>query len=392
MANIKAIVKRELLIWARKSAGFSIDDAAKKAQIKPGRLVSWEEGDTQPTVVQLRKLAQIYKRPLAVFYLSAPPKIFDALHDFRRLPDKVQRKESTHLKLEIRLAVYRREIALDLYGMLGEDPPKFTGTVSIADDPENTADKIRELAGIHYDDQVAWKSEYEAFNTWRAALENLGIIIFQAQKVDLNEMRGFSISETPLPVIVLNTKDSPRGRIFTMLHEFVHLLLKEGGLCNMEEDNHHRTHESEVEVFCNRVAGAALVPMQRLLKEDIVTTRQRKPEWDDIELYKLASRYRASWEVILRRLLIAQLTTEAFYRKKREAFQKEYESIGRKKGGFAPPHVMALSSAGGHFTSLVLDSYHRDKITTSDLSDYLNIRLEHLPKIEMEMRGSEAHK
>ncbi len=209
MANIKANVKAELLIWARESAGFSIDDAAKKTQIKPGRLVSWEEGDTQPTIVQLRKLAQIYKRPLAVFYLSAPPKIFDALHDFRHLPDKVQRKESTHLKLEIRLAVYRREIALDLYGMLGEEPPKFTGTVSIADDPENMADKIRELAGIHYDDQVVWKSEYEAFNTWRAALENLGIIIFQAQKVDLNEMRGFSISETPLPVIVLNTKDSP---------------------------------------------------------------------------------------------------------------------------------------------------------------------------------------
>ncbi|MCK5505031.1 MAG: ImmA/IrrE family metallo-endopeptidase, partial [Thermodesulfovibrionia bacterium] len=312
------------------------------------------------------------------------------LHDFRRLPDKAQRKESAQLKLETRLAVYRREIALDLYRILGEKTPKFTKAVSIADDPEYTADKIRKMAAIHYHDQVVWKSEYEAFNTWRSALESLGILIFQAQKVELNEMRGFSISETILPVIVLNIKDSPRGRIFTMLHEFVHLLLKEGGLCNLEEDHNHRTHESKVEVFCNRVAGAAMVPMKSFLKEDTVTKRQRTPQWDDTELDKLASRYRASREVILRRLLIAQLTTKAFYRRKRETFQKEYESMVKKKKGFAPPHIMALSSAGGRFTNLVLDSYNREKITTSDLSDYLNIRLKHLPKIEMEMRGTQS--
>jgi Zn-dependent peptidase ImmA (M78 family)/transcriptional regulator with XRE-family HTH domain len=391
-SNIKAIIKSDLLVWARKSAGLSIEEASKKAQIKPDRLKSWEEGDKQPTVIQLRKLAQIYKRPLAVFYLSEPPKTFDILHDFRRLPDKLRSTESPHLKLEIRLAQYRRQIALDLYNMLGEDIPKFIKTVNLSEDTENVASNIRKFSGIHYDEQVSWKNEYEAFNQWRSALENLGVLIFQARKVELSEMRGFSITDAPLPVIVLNINDSPKGRIFTMLHEFVHLMLKESGLCNLEEDGLHQTHESEVEIFCNQVAGAALIPMRQLLAEDIVTGRQKKPEWDDTELDKLASRYKASREVVLRRLLIAQLTTEAFYRQKRKEFQKEYEALGKKEGGFAPPHIIALASAGNHFVNLVLDSYYREKITTSALSDYLNIRLEHLPKIQTEMRGREAQK
>jgi Zn-dependent peptidase ImmA (M78 family) len=75
----------------------------------------------------------------------------------------------------------------------------------------------------------------------------------------------------------------------------------------MEEDGLHQTHESEVEIFCNQVAGAALIPMRQLLAEDIVSGRQKKPEWDDTELDKLASRYKASREVVLRRSKIGDI-------------------------------------------------------------------------------------
>lgn len=38
-----------------------------------------------PTIAQLRKAAEVYKRSLAVFFLSEPPEGFDTLRDFRRL-------------------------------------------------------------------------------------------------------------------------------------------------------------------------------------------------------------------------------------------------------------------------------------------------------------------
>ena len=41
MANrVEAIVKGELLSWARRSAGLDVDQAARKIRVKPERLAS----------------------------------------------------------------------------------------------------------------------------------------------------------------------------------------------------------------------------------------------------------------------------------------------------------------------------------------------------------------
>jgi len=74
--RIEAIVKPDLLIWARESAGFTKEDAANKLRIKLQRLEDWEAGASRPTIKQLRKLGQLYKRPIAVFYLDEKPTDF----------------------------------------------------------------------------------------------------------------------------------------------------------------------------------------------------------------------------------------------------------------------------------------------------------------------------
>jgi hypothetical protein len=43
--------------------------------------------------------------------------------------------------------------------------------------------------------------------------------LHQAHHPFLEEMRGFSIGEASVPVIVASAKGAPRGRIFTLLHE-----------------------------------------------------------------------------------------------------------------------------------------------------------------------------
>jgi hypothetical protein len=48
--------------------------------------------------------------------------------------------------------------------------------------------------------------------------------------------------------------------------------------------------------------------------------------------------------------------------------------------------VKAISKAGQFFSRLVLDSYHNERITAGDLSDYLDVKLKHLPSIEHEVR------
>lgn len=55
-------------------------------------------------------------------------------------------------------------------------------------------------------------------------------------KVLTTEMRAFSLCYDIVPVIMVNGSDAARGRLFSLLHEFVHLLLHTGGLCDTVTD------------------------------------------------------------------------------------------------------------------------------------------------------------
>jgi len=388
--RIEAAVKPALLIWARESAGLEIDEAARKVQVKPERLDSWEKGERRPTIKQLRKLGGAYKRPLAIFFLSKPPKKFQAMHDFRRLPGEIAGIASPKLRLEIRRARYRRQVALDLFALRGQAPPLLTAQAHLSEDPETVAARARKLLGVTHEMQTQLRTGYDALNLWRAALEEQGILVFQARDVGVAEMRGFSIAEEPLPVVVANIKDAPRGRVFTMLHEFVHLMLHEEGLCDLSEHVSVPPEERKIEIFCNHVTGAILMPRESLLAEEHVRVHGDEPAWENDELAALARTYQVSQEAMLRRLLVLDQTTQAFYRAKRQEFLEAYRDHKEKekeRDGFAPPDRVAVAAAGPGFVRLVLDSYYNERITASDLSDFLEVRLKHMPKIEEAVFG-----
>ena len=377
------MVKPELLVWARTSARLDQEQAAHKAQVSVEQLRSWESGEAHPTIGQLRKLGRVYKRPLAVFYLPKPPRDFQALHDFRRLPEPKLGDQSPELAFEIRRARDRREIALELYrDLTGDDPPAFGLRATLDDDPEDVAVQLRRALGVERSEPPHWKNNYDALNRWRTALEDAWILVFQAEDVSVDEMRGFSISDTPLPVVAVNIKDAVAGRIFSMLHEATHVMLREGGLCDVVDEA--AAALEAVEVFCNRVAGATLVPAPWLLEEDVVRGH-RGMRWPDETTASLAHRYRVSREVVLRRLLVLGRTSEDFYKEKRKQFQAEFEALqeqelqkqllGLTTAGFATPDRIAVSTAGPLFVRLVLASYHQEKITANDLSRFLEVRL-----------------
>ena len=216
--------------------------------------------------------------------------------------------------------------------------------------------------------------------------------MFQAKGVDVSEMRGFSIHEEKLPAVVVNIKDAVRGRVFTMLHELTHIVLRATGLCNATRPQDivlPTTQEQRVEVFCNYVAGATLVPRDALLNEAIVADKRVDGDWTNEDIRWLAERYGVSREVMLRRLAITGKTSEAFYERKVQELQAEYARLSaRREEGFAPPYRIAVSTAGPMFVRMVLNSYYGDQITASDVSDFLDVRLKHLTRIEKEVMGS----
>lgn len=357
------------------------------------RIRQWEEGQERPSVTQLRNFAAATKRPLAVFYLAEPPLAFDALHDFRAGAAAVRGATTPGLAFEVRKAYDRREWALELMADLQLTPVRFDVRLGLRDDPEAAAGKIRAALGAHTEVQSQWRVDNEAFREWRTLLERAGILTFQAANLELDEARGFSISLKPLPVVVANIKDAYRGRIFTLLHEVTHIALNEGGICDLDDndDNQRRNANAQIEAFCNRVAGAILFPRDDLFATaEFRNHRATDMGWTDGEIQSLSRRFGGSREALLVRLLALGRTSERFYYNKRDEYRLAYAKWReQRKDGFAPPHVVSLSSAGPLFTNLVIENFNREHITASDVSDYLQVRVKHLPEIQRDYTGVE---
>lgn len=377
----EALVKPELLIWARESASLSVEDAAAKAQVASSRLAEWEAGISRPTIAQLRALGRVYHRPIAIFYLPHPPKIFKAMHDYRRLSGTTLPAPSYELTYEIRRARDRREVALELLQDLNVSAPRFRMRVIQATDPEGAAEQLRGYLGVSREEQLSWKTQYEALDGWRRAIEAAGVLVFQATRVDIDEMRGFSFADGALPVVVVNSADTPLGRVFSMVHEVAHVALRAGGVCDMVDMAPRPPEEQSLEVFCNRVAAAMLLPADWILTDRDVRSHAAT-SWSDNEIRMLARRYKVSREALLWRLLTLGKTTPDLYREKRAQFIEEYRKHREETKGFAPPDAVAVARAGDFFTRLVLESYHRERITSGSVAEYLDVKLKHLQNIE----------
>jgi Zn-dependent peptidase ImmA (M78 family) len=385
--SVRAVINPELLVWARNTAGLSIEDAAKKLGVRPSRLAEWEDRRLPPTVTQLRKAANVYKRPLAVFFLPRPPAQPQPLHDFRRFPGQQQARLSPELLLQMRRARRRRAVALELLGDLDRPVTALPLRAAIDDDPNDVAARGRDSLGVSLAQQARWIDPHDALNGWIAAFEARGFLVFQTSGVDPDEMRGFSLSERRLPVIVLNAKDDPRTRAFTLMHEFAHVMLDTGGVCDPERVAQRARDEDErVEIFCNHVAGAILVPSEPLLADTRVADRPGRRDWPEATIAALAESFAVSVEVILRRLLVLGRTTETFYDRKRQEYLAQYARLAaqaraRGQEGYAPVFRIVLRDNGRPYTRLILDAFERERITAADVSDYLGVRLKHLDLI-----------
>ncbi len=364
-----------------------IEDAAKKIGVKPERLAACESGEALLTINQLRSAASVYKRPLAAFYLPEPPKDFHVPHDYRRLRGEAIRPLSPELVTAIRTAQYHRSLACELAEDVDAATPDFVGSVSLPARVNGAAERIRQLLGVSLEVQKSWRGTYDPLNCWKEAIERAGVLVFHFSHVDVGEVRAFSIADRPFPVISINGGDSPNGRVFSLFHEFAHLLLGHGGTCDFREREGVRDADQAVEVFCNSVAGATLVPPDDIGLQAGVEEASSRTEWSNDQLAALAKLYGVSSQVILRRLLTISKTNRAFYRARQDELVKLGKERQRGRDGFLTVPQRVIRAVGQPFLRIVLNAYHREAITSSDLAEYIGARLKHLPTIEGRMLG-----
>lgn len=362
-----------------------MDRVARRLQVKEERVEAWEKGERQPTMRQLEQLARFLHRPFSVFFLPRPPQLPPLAADYRRLPGVEPGHESPELRLALRQMLTRRENALNMMEELGEPVREFTLTAHLRESPAEVGQRLRSAINVDVTAQLGWANEWQAWNAWRAAVEQLGVFVFQFGKISLEEVRGLALLRTPQPVVAVNGKELPEAKSFTLFHEVVHLMLSIGH----EEAPALRERRSsaewdDVERFAEVAASHVLVP-EDALRDMIGQLGMQAVAWTIEEVRRIARKFRITPLAMATRLRESGFISWTYYKRWRSEWQDYVASLPPRTGGFATPVGKALNRAGQPFARLVLEALGANRITSVDAARYLDLKFEHFEKLRVRL-------
>jgi len=252
--------------------------------------------------------------------------------------------------------------------------------------PESLAEAIRGWFASTLN-AIRGKQPDHALRIWRQSLEDAGLLVFQFS-LPTEDAHAFSLADE-IPTIVLNSHDAYTRRIFSVVHELAHLLLRQPGVCNPSE--YVEVEGSpEIEVHCNAAAGLALVPDASLVGHAPIARIRRGKEILEV-LEPLARMFAVSREVILRRLFDLDVVNRTAFYRNMELLQHEYQErlkLKKKRKVIVKPSRKAVSQLGKKFVTNVLEAHERGAISDSDLAEFLGIRLHHIDRVQ-ELVGTE---
>ena len=307
-------VNPKILVWARETAGLTLQDAVAKVGIKDAygvaavdRLALLERGQTEPTRPVLVRMAQHYRRPLLAFYLAAPPPRGDRVADFRTLPEAdspgrdalvdalIRNLRCRQSMLRASLVAEEEAESLPFVGAVSRSVGGKTAKASL----DNILGRIpeaarlsqlalRTLSDVLGDDldaamYYAQPTPEEAFGLLRSRTEDARVFVLlkgdlgsHHTAIDVEVFRGLAIADNVAPFVVINDNDSRAAWSFTLLHELTHLLLGQTGISG----SHPGT---TIEKFCNNVAAEWLLPLPTLdqieIDGNLIELRQRIGEF-----------------------------------------------------------------------------------------------------------------
>lgn len=373
-----------MLSWARAESGYAVDRVASRLQVKPERVEAWERGERTPTLRQVQELARFFHRPLNVFFMPSPPQVPPLAAEYRRLPGVTPGQESPELRLALRQMINRRETALGLMEELGETITPFTLEAHPSEDAAAVGARLRTALGITNEAQSGWRDEWQAWREWRAAVEQLGVLVFQFPKVELTDVRGLSLLRFPMPVVGVNSKEQPESRNYTLLHEVIHLMLASGHEETSALNERRSGSEWEtIERFAEEAASHALVP------EDVLRAMvgKRPATWDIPAVKQLARRFRITALAMATRLRGSGFMSWQEYNTWKQSWQEFVATLPKRSGGFAHPADVALGRNGRPYAQLVLEALAANRITSVDAARHLALRFEHFDKLKTALKG-----
>ena len=365
----------QVLSWLRTSAGWEIEEVAKRLGTTAEVVKDLESGKRSPTMRQLRVLSEIYKRPIASFFLSKPKQELPMPKDYRFLPNKTNvfdRKTILAIRRTRSLQNLSKELSLNInYATKTE-----IKSAKLTDNPELIASEYREMLNLDIEKQRKFRDAYKMLGHLRDVLEDLNILVFHFS-MPIEDARGFALADETPNIIVINSKDSIEARLFTLMHEFGHIILGETVIDFPEESLQARNN---IEAWCNAFSSAFLLPKE--VSMDLFTKNKYKLTETDT-LNALSKKYKVSKAVLLVKMVSLNYISRQEFESVLARYAPEETKVEKKEMQVIgmTSDQRCLSEVGNKFVSLVANNFDKDFITYNDALSFLSIKSRNFDKV-----------
>ncbi len=260
----RVVIKDDLILWAIEESQLPFDEIKAKFP----SVESWIDHSKDPTFLQLKSFADYLHIPFGYFFLDESPKKELLYAEFRAIANKKptmsKNLEDTLSEMTIKQN-WMREYREDQ----GYEPFKFVGNFRHKNSAEIKEFIYKALVIEDYWSENE-KNLDEAYSSLKRRIEELGVLIMQSgivganthRKLDIHEFRGFVLLDPYAPLVFVNTNDSKAGMIFTLIHEFIHLLMGDEDILDIDEES---LGYIDAERRVNRITSMILIPDEILL-------------------------------------------------------------------------------------------------------------------------------
>ena len=352
-------VQPDMVVWAREFRGLDRASAAERLAFTEEDLAAIEGGKKPVNLTFFKKLSDRFRIPRATLLRRTRPAVPPMPMDFRT----VDGRDAT-LGFDVRLAIsYAYTIeqnVLELVEAEAAPPTPVLPQIALSDNAAEAGERERRRLGVSGITQLAWGFD-DAFRNWRTVIESAGVYVL-LKKWDREDCLGFTIyRDRNAPIIVINKADEYEPiRTFTLLHEYAHLLLRQPGISD-------QNYANPVEAYCNRFAGAFLMP-RAVLAEILPYWPATPVEWGADQIRTWARRLKVSQQALALRLEQLGVAPLGFYARLVE--QQRVKNRQKSGGNYNNTQVNEL---GDRFTSTVLRAANAQIISNGEAAELLDM-------------------
>lgn len=262
----KIKIKKEIYHWAIKQSQKNFEEIENKFT----NIQDWILQDSDPTFRQIQELANFLKVPLGYMFLDKPPQTSVIESEFRTIDNKIpnisKNLQDTIFNMSRKqawISEHRRDKGWN------KIIPKYFNDIN-KESKISFCKKAKEFMDLNEFWYIEIKEARDAYNFLRRKIEDKGIIVMQNgivvsnthRKLDVNEFRGFMIYDHLAPLIFINARDSQAGKIFTLIHEYIHILFEEEDIFISEDLKNENINEKNI----NEITAEFLMPQAHILK------------------------------------------------------------------------------------------------------------------------------